>query len=406
MIRVVTGLIFLTLIVPGTGVCTAQSGSAIAVSNVSTDRTPTVLVSWSNTTLDLWQEVRIERSMADSVWEALRTVIFPAESMLDNTVESRGTYRYRAVRLMADTSEQMEWGDTVTVLPDVAVDLLDYLIPNPTVELNYRFVSYTQAHHFARETTVRYRPMDPVIRSDHEHAFPFRKIIDSSSGSSDTALCEFRCLYDSVPRVEVDDMTMDGWRALNWLTIVGWPQLDEERTVRIGEKEILPWRGQRFIENDSVWQTPDREILHIFVHYRNTVQDEGVASRLKRDIGVQWIYHGTDGVGTPVHDRDSLMLLSVTSTRSPVTASSFELNPIWPHPIHSTASIAVDLSQPSVLQLSVYDALGRKIAVLVDGLYDTGHHMVNFDASGLPRGLYFIRAVVGSETRTQKVVLR
>ena len=43
------------------------------------------------------------------------------------------------------------------------------------------------------------------------------------------------------------------------------------------------------------------------------------------------------------------------------------------------------------VKLSVYDALGRKIAVLVDAQLDTGTHEVSFDAIMLPSGMYLYR---------------
>jgi hypothetical protein len=48
-----------------------------------------------------------------------------------------------------------------------------------------------------------------------------------------------------------------------------------------------------------------------------------------------------------------------------------------------------------VVKLSVYDILGREVAVLVDGLMEAGYHEVTFDAKGLSSGTYFYRITTG-----------
>ncbi len=43
------------------------------------------------------------------------------------------------------------------------------------------------------------------------------------------------------------------------------------------------------------------------------------------------------------------------------------------------------------VRLTVYDVLGREVRLLVDGKKDAGMNGVDFDASGLPSGVYFYR---------------
>jgi len=55
--------------------------------------------------------------------------------------------------------------------------------------------------------------------------------------------------------------------------------------------------------------------------------------------------------------------------------------------------------------LAVYDISGREVKVLAEGFYPAGTHLVEWDAAGLPSGVYFARLQVGGEARTTKMLL-
>jgi len=57
------------------------------------------------------------------------------------------------------------------------------------------------------------------------------------------------------------------------------------------------------------------------------------------------------------------------------------------------------------VNISVYNALGEKVATLVDGMQEAGNHEVSFKADNLPSGLYFYRMTSGKFTSTRKMIL-
>ena len=57
------------------------------------------------------------------------------------------------------------------------------------------------------------------------------------------------------------------------------------------------------------------------------------------------------------------------------------------------------------MRLSVYDLLGREVAVLVDEVRAAGSHQVSFDASALGSGVYLYRLTAGAETITRRMTL-
>jgi hypothetical protein len=55
--------------------------------------------------------------------------------------------------------------------------------------------------------------------------------------------------------------------------------------------------------------------------------------------------------------------------------------------------------------LTVYNVAGRLVERLASGVQPTGEHTVEWNASGLPSGVYFYRLEVGGVAETRKVML-
>lgn len=81
------------------------------------------------------------------------------------------------------------------------------------------------------------------------------------------------------------------------------------------------------------------------------------------------------------------------------------LLPAYPNPFNPTTTLRFELNTPQPVRLSVYDLLGREIAVLVDQLMPAGLHQSRFDATGLSSGVYITRLQAGSQVQTGKLML-
>jgi hypothetical protein len=57
------------------------------------------------------------------------------------------------------------------------------------------------------------------------------------------------------------------------------------------------------------------------------------------------------------------------------------------------------------IRLTIYDLVGRQVAVLVDGVQQPGMHEVVFDARNLPSGVYFYRLSAGNFVQTRRLTL-
>lgn len=80
-----------------------------------------------------------------------------------------------------------------------------------------------------------------------------------------------------------------------------------------------------------------------------------------------------------------------------------------PNPVITTTRIQYELPVESRVSLQVYDALGRRVATLVNTTQNAGVHYIDFDATGLQKGLYYYRIAVHagekSWVQTRKLVV-
>ena len=85
---------------------------------------------------------------------------------------------------------------------------------------------------------------------------------------------------------------------------------------------------------------------------------------------------------------------------------SFAVSQNYPNPFNPTTMISGQWPVTSVVRLSVYDVLGREVAVLANGQYPAGTYTFTFDARGLSSGVYFYRLTAGTYTATKAMLLQ
>ena len=89
---------------------------------------------------------------------------------------------------------------------------------------------------------------------------------------------------------------------------------------------------------------------------------------------------------------------------------TFELKQNYPNPFNPTTTISyvhpsIAGSNAANVELIVYDALGRKVATLVNKEQTPGNYSVQFNAGNLPSGLYFYRLSYGNLELSRKMLL-
>jgi hypothetical protein len=85
--------------------------------------------------------------------------------------------------------------------------------------------------------------------------------------------------------------------------------------------------------------------------------------------------------------------------------TGFALNQNYPNPFNPETTIDFSLPDNSLVDLSIYDTLGRQVATLLEGSVEAGFYSVKWNARDLPSGVYFYRLQAGDHSTMKKCLL-
>jgi hypothetical protein len=97
------------------------------------------------------------------------------------------------------------------------------------------------------------------------------------------------------------------------------------------------------------------------------------------------------------------VITGVASTKT--MPKEFSLSQNYPNPFNPSTKISYTIPEQSKVRLSVYDLLGREVAVLVDKEQNAGLHNVQFKAGNFSSGVYFYRLQSSNNIVTKKMLL-
>lgn len=83
----------------------------------------------------------------------------------------------------------------------------------------------------------------------------------------------------------------------------------------------------------------------------------------------------------------------------------FSLEQNYPNPFNPTTTIGYVLQERTNAKLTLLNALGEEIAVIVNEEQDKGYHKFEFDGSKLTSGVYFYQLGAGNFVATKKLLL-
>jgi hypothetical protein len=99
-------------------------------------------------------------------------------------------------------------------------------------------------------------------------------------------------------------------------------------------------------------------------------------------------------VATPVHD---------PGMQHP---HGYTLSQNYPNPFNPTTTLEFQTPMRTVVTISVYDVLGRRVEVLLNEMREAGTHRIVWNASGMPSGVYFYRLEIGGGSTPINVLER
>lgn len=84
---------------------------------------------------------------------------------------------------------------------------------------------------------------------------------------------------------------------------------------------------------------------------------------------------------------------------------AYILNQNYPNPFNPSTRIQFAIPTAGVVELKVFDLLGREVVTLVDERREAGYYTEQFNAAGLASGVYLYRLKAGNFSRTMKMVV-
>ena len=88
-----------------------------------------------------------------------------------------------------------------------------------------------------------------------------------------------------------------------------------------------------------------------------------------------------------------------------ITLYEFSLAQNYPNPFNPSTQIKYSIKEAGLVQLKVYDILGKEVANLVNENKEAGYYSVEFDASQLPSGVYIYQLTTQGLTQARKMIL-
>ena len=124
-----------------------------------------------------------------------------------------------------------------------------------------------------------------------------------------------------------------------------------------------------------------------------------------------WTYHvdGTPSTNCRIKVRNTSPSTNYAISADDFTITTYEMGSnvaeITPNPFNSTTRIRFQIPDETRLSLIIYDIIGRKVAVLENGVFQAGEHEAVWDASNMASGIYFLQMKTGDFQDTKKLLL-
>ncbi|MDP1676601.1 MAG: T9SS type A sorting domain-containing protein [Bacteroidota bacterium] len=104
-------------------------------------------------------------------------------------------------------------------------------------------------------------------------------------------------------------------------------------------------------------------------------------------------------------DRDGKFTYSSVVEATVTVPDAYTLIQNYPNPFNPTTNIRYQIAKEGFVKLSIFDILGREVAMLVNGVQSKGLHTSSFNASLLNSGVYFYKLETAEFTKTMKMML-
>jgi gluconolactonase len=118
-----------------------------------------------------------------------------------------------------------------------------------------------------------------------------------------------------------------------------------------------------------------------------------------------YITTGNGSAGSGFVYRIRLALSTGIENHGSVFPGTFQLYANYPNPFNPSTTIEYQTKQSGLITMKVFDVLGCEVAMLVNEFKHPDTYVVQWNASGMPSGIYFCQLKAGNFTQTKKLIL-
>ena len=110
-----------------------------------------------------------------------------------------------------------------------------------------------------------------------------------------------------------------------------------------------------------------------------------------------------------VYDHNQNFLIHVNATPTGIeneeSPYTFALAQNYPNPFNPSTNITFSIPSKSFVSLKVFDVIGNEVAAIISEEMDAGNYSTEWNAEGIPSGVYFYRLQAGAFSETKKLTL-
>jgi hypothetical protein len=186
-------------------------------------------------------------------------------------------------------------------------------------------------------------------------------------------------------------------------------------TVFNGRYQITT-TGWQFINLQTPFYWDGISNLLIETCYGNTITSQGNYVQGTLASGMEYYGYRDDSLACSIyptaHGSSSrpnvcfqIDALVGNSNNAGIIPVNYSLHQNFPNPFNPFTKIGYDIPKQSFVNLRIFDVLGREVKVLVNEIKSPGSYIVDFNASGLPSGIYFYRLECNGYFFTKRMTL-
>jgi len=166
----------------------------------------------------------------------------------------------------------------------------------------------------------------------------------------------------------------DGIKIKLYLNGVLRKEFDYSGIIRVNDSRLN-------LGNDVNRSTPFNGLIDEVKIYSYALEDSVIASMIDVDV------------------------VSVSNEEVFEIPKKVHLHQNFPNPFNPTTQITFSISSPDIVNLTVYDIIGREVKVLINGKLPSGSHQINFNATDLSSGVYIYRLQTSTTVLSKKMTL-